>query len=327
MDLIGRSIADAVSQNLVGPVRRHSALAKKIPTVPLRKLLANRHIRDGNLNALFGNLAEQYGPVFRIRPPMSEPMIFLAGLETNQWVHKHGRMYLRTRDYFSDFEGVYGAAGVLPALDGADHFRLRKFLSPAYSRTRLAGQMDKLYDKGRAYMASLAVGDSYRATSMCRALVNAQLSPLFIGVDTQDLMNDLMVYKERALSVHIAKAPARVHAEDSGYEAPGESLGHTDGTRVARQYARTTCDRPAEAGGRLPQPARERPAVSAGVEPAVRFFRSLDCQRVPWRYVQPHGLRHGVAARTYTPRSKPKRMPCSPTATPIRRTSPPPTST
>ena len=205
MDLIGRSIADAVSQNLVGPVRRHSALAKKIPTVPLRKLLANRHIRDGNLNALFGNLAEQYGPVFRIRPPMSEPMIFLAGLETNQWVHKHGRMYLRTRDYFSDFEGVYGAAGVLPALDGADHFRLRKFLSPAYSRTRLAGQMDQLYDKGRAYMASLAVGDSYPATSMCRALVNAQLSPLFIGVDTQDLMNDLMVYKERALSVHIAR--------------------------------------------------------------------------------------------------------------------------
>ena len=205
MDLIGRSIADAVSQNLVGPVRRHSALAKKIPTVPLRKLLANRHIRDGNLNALLGNLAEEYGPVFRIRPPMSEPMIFLAGLETNQWVHKHGRMYLRTRDYFSDFEGVYGAAGVLPALDGADHFRLRKFLSPAYSRTRLAGQMDQLYDKGRAYMASLAVGDSYPATSMCRALVNAQLSPLFIGVDTQDLMDDLMVYKERALSVHIAK--------------------------------------------------------------------------------------------------------------------------
>ncbi|MYK02788.1 MAG: cytochrome P450, partial [Gemmatimonadales bacterium] len=38
-----------------------------------------------------------------------------------------------------------------------------------------------------------------------RAMVNAQLSPLFIGVDTQDLMGDLMVYKERALSVHIAR--------------------------------------------------------------------------------------------------------------------------
>ena len=205
LDLIGRSIAAAVSENLVGPIRRHTALAKKIPTVSLSRLVRNPHVRDGNLNALFGSLAEEYGPVFQIRPPFSERMIFLAGLETNEWMQKRGRMYLRTRDYFADFEKVYGAAGVLPALDGADHFRLRKFLSPAYSRTRLAGQLDELYGKGRAYMSTLKVGDSYRATSMSRAMVNAQLSPLFIGVDTQDLMDDLMVYKERALSVHIAR--------------------------------------------------------------------------------------------------------------------------
>ena len=205
MDLIGRSLASAVSQNLAGPALRRPALAKKIPTVSLPKLLLNPHSRDGNLNALFGNLAEEYGPVFQIRPPFSEPMTFLAGLETNRWVHKRGRMYLRARDYFSDFEKVYGASGVLPALDGADHFRLRKSLSPAYSAARLGGQLDQLYNRGRKYMASLTVGDSYRATSMCREMVNAQLSPLLIGVDTQDLMDDLMAYKERALSVHIAK--------------------------------------------------------------------------------------------------------------------------
>ena len=205
MDSIGRSIAAAVSENFIGSIRRQTALAKKIPTVSLSKLLLNPHVRDGNLNALFGNLAEEYGPVFQIDPPFSKRMIFLAGLETNEWVQKRGRMYLRTRDYFADFEKVYGAAGVLPALDGADHFRLRKFLSPAYSRARLVGQLDQLYNRGRAYMSTLTVGDSYRATSMSRAMVNAQLSPLFIGVDTQDLMDDLMVYKERALSVHIAK--------------------------------------------------------------------------------------------------------------------------
>ena len=209
LDLIGRSIADAVSESLVGPIRRHAAFAKKIPTVSRSTLLRNPHVRDGNLNALFGNLAEEYGPVFQIRPPFSGRMIFLAGLETNEWVHKRGRRYLRTRDYFADFEKVYGAAGVLPALDGADHFRLRKFLSPSYSRARLGGQLDQLYDKGRAYMSTLTVGDSYRATSMSRAMVNAQLSPLFIGVDTQDLMDDLMVYKERALSVHIARTLPR----------------------------------------------------------------------------------------------------------------------
>ena len=204
MDLIGRAIADAVSRNLDGPARRYSALSKKIPTVPMRQLPANPHIRDGNLITLFGHLPEEHGPVFRVHPPFSEPMIFLAGLETNRWVHKQGRTYLRTEDYFNHFEKVYGADDVLPALDGADHFRLRKLLSPAYSRARPGGQMDQLYDRGRAYMTSLTVGDSCRATSICRALVSTQLSPLVIGVDTQDLMDDLMAYKERDLSVHIA---------------------------------------------------------------------------------------------------------------------------
>ena len=224
MDLIGRSIADAVSQSLAGPPLGTSVLNRKIPTVSLPKLLLNPHVRDGNLNALFGNLAEEYGPVFQIRPPFSKPMIFLAGPGTNRWVHKRGRMYLRARDYFSDFEKVYGASGVLPALDGADHFRLRKSLSPAYSGGRLGEQLDQLYNLGRKYLASLTVGDSYRATSMCREMVNAQLSPLFIGVDTQDLMDDLMAYKMRALSVHVAKLLPRFTLNTPGMRRRAKAL-------------------------------------------------------------------------------------------------------
>ena len=166
MDLIGRSIAAAVSHNLAGPLLRRSALTKKIPTVSLRKLLFNPHLRKSNIPALFANLTEEYGPVFQISPPFAKPMIFLGGPETNQWVHRRGCMYLRARDYFADFEKVYGASGVLPALDGADHFRLRKSLSAAYSRKRLARQMDELYDHARKYMANWKVGDSYPATSM-----------------------------------------------------------------------------------------------------------------------------------------------------------------
>ena len=68
-------------------------------------------------------------------------MIFLAGPETNHWVHRRERMYLRAKGYFADFEKVYGASGVLPSLEGADHFRLRKSLSAAHSRGRLMGQL------------------------------------------------------------------------------------------------------------------------------------------------------------------------------------------
>ena len=206
IDLIGRAIATAVSQHLAGPTLQHSALAKKIPVASLSKMLLNRNLRNGNVPALFTDLAQEYGPVFELRPPFSERMTFLAGVETNRWVHRRGRLHLRARDYFSDFEKVYGASGVLPSLDGADHFRLRKSLAAAYSRGRLGGQLGQLYDHIRGYIAGWTVGDTYGATDMCRRMVNAQLSPLFISVESQDLIDDLMTYKERALTTHIVKA-------------------------------------------------------------------------------------------------------------------------
>ncbi len=206
LELIGRSIAEAVAHNLAGPLLRRSHLTKKIPAVPLRKILLNPHIRTGNIPAVFADLAQEYGPVFKIRPPFRKPMIFLAGPETNHWTQKRGRMYLRAKDYFSDFEKVYGANGVLPSLDGADHFRLRRSMAPAYSRGRLEGQLDQLYHHARKYMANWTVGDTFSATSLCRRMINAQISPLSVGVDTQDIIDDLMTYKERALTTHIVKA-------------------------------------------------------------------------------------------------------------------------
>ena len=132
-------------------------------------------------------------------------MIFLSGPETNQWVHRRGRMYLSAKEYISEFEKVYGASGILPSLEGADHFRLRKALSPAYSRARLAGQLDQLYSNARAFMADWQVGDTYPATVMSRRMINAELSPLFIGIESQDLFDDAAKFKERALLTHLVK--------------------------------------------------------------------------------------------------------------------------
>ena len=178
MDLIGRSIAAAVGHNIASPLLRRSSLTKNIPAVSLSYFLLNPHLRSGNVPALFADLTKKYGPVFEIRLPFKKPMIFLAGPQTNSWVNRHGRMYLRANDYFADFEKVYGAHGVLPSLDGTDHFRLRKAMGPAYSRGRLASQLDQVYHYARKYMADWTVGDSLSATPMCRRMINAQLSPL-----------------------------------------------------------------------------------------------------------------------------------------------------
>ena len=224
MDLIGRSIAAAVSHNLAGPLLRQSSLTKKIPVVPLRQALFNPHVRDGNVAAFFADIAKEHGPVFELRPPFAKPMIVLAGPETNHWAHRRGRIYLRTKDYFSDFEQVYGASGVMPSMDGADHFRLRKAMSAAYSRKRLEGQLDSLYSCGRGHMAGWTVGDTLSATSMSRQMVNSQLSPLFVSVDSQDIFDDLANYKERALLVHIIKVMPKFMLNTPGMKRKAKAV-------------------------------------------------------------------------------------------------------
>ncbi len=203
MDLIGRSMADAVAENINNPLLASSHTGKKIPRVPLHRLLLNKHARTGNLPALFADLTKRYGPVFEIAPPFSKPNIFLAGAEVNRWVRRHGRKYLTSKSYFGDFEKVYGAVGVLPSLDGVDHFRYRKTMTPAYSRGRLEGQLDMVYSKAREYMADWEVGESYPGRDMCRKMINAQMSPLSLSVDSQDIMDDIIAYKERALTTHL----------------------------------------------------------------------------------------------------------------------------
>ena len=205
IDLIGRSIAEAVETNIANPLLRQPSLTKKIPIVGLHKLLLNQHLRTGNLPALFADLAQTYGPVFQLRLPFKEPLIFLAGSTVNRWAHRKGRMYLRARDYFTDIEKVYGASGLIPSLDGAEHFQLRKAMQPGYSRARLMEQLDTLYSYIRGFVADWKVGTSLHAASVCRLMINAQVSPLVLSISSQDIVEDLIKFKERALITHVAQ--------------------------------------------------------------------------------------------------------------------------
>ncbi len=223
MDLIGRSIGAAVAQNIATPLLRRSTLNKKIPVVALRRLLLSPHLRSGNIPAIFAELTKEYGPVFEIRPPFAKPMMFLAGPEANHWVHRHGRMHLKAGGYFADFERVYGAHGVLPALDGTDHFRLRKAMGPANSRARLAGRLDEVYRLVRQYMATWKAGETFPVRA-CRRMINAQLSPLFLAVESQDIFDDLMVFKERALTTHIINALPRFMLNTPGMKRRAKSV-------------------------------------------------------------------------------------------------------
>ena len=209
MDLIGQAIASAVSQSIVAPALRHPSLTKPIPTVSLRDLVFNRELREGRLPAGFAILAEKYGPVFELRLPFRQNMIVLAGLKTNEWAHRMGRVFLRSKEYFEEVDKAYGVSRSMHSTDGADHFRFRKSLQSVYSRKTLTRRLDEVYDLTRAHMASWDVGTTMPVQTMLRPLLNAQSSPLLASIDTQAEIVDALEYKVRVLNVGIVKTMPR----------------------------------------------------------------------------------------------------------------------
>ncbi len=205
MDLIARSIAAAVEHNIASPLLRRPTLTKKIPAVSLRDLVFNRELREGRLPAAFAVLADKYGPVFELRLPFRQNMIVLAGLKTNEWAHRMGRVHLRSKEYFEGVDKAYGVSRSVHSTDGADHFRFRKSLHTTYARKTLTRRLDDVYDLARAHMATWDVGAAMPAQDMLRLFLNAQTSPLLANIDTQSEIVDALEYKVRVLHVGIVK--------------------------------------------------------------------------------------------------------------------------
>ena len=209
MDVIGRAIAAAVTESVIAPSLRRPSLTKPIPAVSLRDLLFNRELREGRLPSGFAILAEKYGPVFELRLPFRQNLIVLAGLKANQWANRMGRVYLRSKEYFEGVDKAYGVSRSMHSTDGADHFRFRKSLQPAYSQATLTRRLDEVFDLARTHMASWDVGTTMPVQSMLRPLLNAQSSPLLASIDTQDEIVDALEYKVRVLNVGIVKSMPR----------------------------------------------------------------------------------------------------------------------
>ena len=205
LELIGRAIAAAVKQSIIAPSLRRPSLTKPIPAVSLRDLVSNRELREGRLPAGFAILAEKYGPVFELRLPFRQNMIVLAGLKTNKWAHRLGRVYLRAKEYFEGVDKAYGVSRSMHSVDGADHFRFRRSLQRAYSRKTLTRRLDEAYDLARKHMAGWNVGSTMPAQVMLRPFLNAQSSPLLASIDTQAEIVDALKYKVRVLNVGIVK--------------------------------------------------------------------------------------------------------------------------
>jgi len=226
LDAIGRSIGEATTKSITQS-RFHRVLnTKPIPSAPLRDLLFSPAFPTGNIPALFADIARKHGPVFRLNVPfMKGGMLFLAGRGANRWIQQVGRNYVRSKDYLSGFEQEYGASRILPSMDGADHFRMRKAIQATYSRAALAGRLDELYHHARKHLATWKVGDVLPAVQSCKDFTNAQFSQLSVGIDTQKDFKDLIKFKERSLVVHVQRVLPKFMLKTPGMKRRKKRIG------------------------------------------------------------------------------------------------------
>ena len=114
---------------------------------------------------------------------------------------------------------------------------------------------------------------------MSRLMINAQLSPLFISVDSQDVIDDLIKYKERALMVHIMKV------------MPKFMLNTPDMKRRAKAV-----DTLLERVQGVHTPAQRAGAPRDLADDWLSLHGGPDRQCVPWRCAQLCALLDGITA-------------------------------
>ena len=207
LDLIGRTVAGAVNDSTAVPKTRRALRTKPIPKIGFVDILRQRDFRSGNIPKAMHGIYRKHGPVvqmpFRIR---GSTVVALMGAKTNQWVNRHGRFYLRSKDYIEGLESAFGASRSLPGMDGAEHYRMRKTLQGAYSRAALARRLPELIQLCRRSLGRWNEGDVFRAGESFQNHISSQISHLMIGVDCSHYVDELLEYEHRALVTQVQGA-------------------------------------------------------------------------------------------------------------------------
>ena len=203
MDLIGRTIGEALRSSYRPPEALRTRRRKKLPSIGLLDVLRSREMRQGNIPKFFAEQAKKHGPVFQINAGHNK-LIVLASQELNLWIGKKGRLLLRTRDYLEGFQQEWGTARSIASMDGADHFRMRKAMRDGNSRVVVEDRILDLFALARKTFSDREVNSVIPVEAFCQHLIGAQIAELSLSfVPSSEILDDLLQFEYRALFVHI----------------------------------------------------------------------------------------------------------------------------
>ena len=207
LDLIGRTVAAAVQSSATVPRTRRAVATRPIPRVRWLDILRRREFRSGNIPWAMNKVYREHGSVFRLPFKLrGAEGVCVMGADVNKWVNRHGRFYLRSKDYIQGLESAFGASRTMPGMDGADHYRMRKSMQGAYSRTSVARHLSDMVLLCRHGLDRWNQGDVLPATRTFQNFVSGQISQVVLGVDCSAYVDELLAYEHRALVTRIQGA-------------------------------------------------------------------------------------------------------------------------
>lgn len=203
MDLFGRAVLAAVRGSYTPPASMLAGGTQPLPKVGLWRCLSSASFRAGNLPKFFAEQAERHGPAFELDLP-GKKLVVLAGAETNIWIGRRARLFLRTRDYLEDFQSAWGTARSIASMGGAEHYRMRKTARAGNSRKVVEDRLNEIFALGRASFADWSVGKVLPGELTCQRLVGRQIARLSTSTDPpMDSLDGLLAYEWRALLVYV----------------------------------------------------------------------------------------------------------------------------
>jgi len=202
MDLIGRTIGDAVRSSYRPPESLRTVRRRTMPTLGLVDILRSRSFRAGNLPKFFAEQSEALGPVYQLKFGGNK-VVVLASAKLNRWTGRKGRLLLRTRDYLEAFQTEWGTARSVASMDGADHFRLRKAMRAGVSKAVVEDRLDEIFALGRKKFGEWDIGTAVPGETACQHLIGEQIAHLTVSTAPMDVLDDLLAFEYRALLVHV----------------------------------------------------------------------------------------------------------------------------
>ena len=206
-DLLGRTVANVVENTTAAPKMQSVLQSKPIPKLRIIDLLRTREFFSGNIPWAMAEIYRKHGPVVKMPFKVGgSQLIGLIGPEINKWINKHGRFYLRTKDYIEGLEKAFGASRTMPGMDGAEHYKMRKSVRGAYSQSNLARQLPELIQYCRDSLSTWREGAPFQANGTFMKHTSVQISHLTVGMDCTTYSYGLLKYQKRALQTHVSHA-------------------------------------------------------------------------------------------------------------------------